>query len=454
MDNKKFYKMVMMLVIPMALQNIISVGIQSIDVIMLGKVGEVVLSASSLAGQVNFIMNLVLFGLASGSTVLVAQYWGKGDIEAIEKIFGIALKLALLIGALFTTASLIFAKEILQIFSSDPDVIKEGIVYLRILSLSFIISAFTMIYLNIMRSIEKVMISTVVYLFSMIVNAVVNSLLIFGLLGFPKMGIAGAAIGTLIARIVELITVIVYNNVYNQRISVKNAFVNRNNKSLINDFFRFSTPVILNELLWGLGISITAAILGQMGKKVAAANSVVQVARQLAMVVSMGIANAAAVMLGKVIGEGKIELAKSYSRKFIKLAVISGTLGGLIILLIRPILVANLSLSTQAKSNLSYMMIILSYYVLFQAISCTGIVGILRAGGDTKYGVLIDVSTLWFGSILFGYLATFVFKIRFEYFYIILLCDEPLKIPLFWLRYRSYKWLNSVTRTKEELEKV
>src|SRR5574344_1587745 len=144
MDNKKFYKMVMMLVIPMALQNIISVGIQSIDVIMLGKVGEVVLSASSLAGQVNFIMNLVLFGLASGSTVLVAQYWGKGDIEAIEKIFGIALKLALLIGALFTTASLIFAKEILEIFSSDPDVIKEGIVYLRILSLSFIISAFTM----------------------------------------------------------------------------------------------------------------------------------------------------------------------------------------------------------------------------------------------------------------------------------------------------------------------
>lgn len=452
MDNKKFYKMVLMLVIPMALQNIISVGIQSIDVIMLGKVGEVVLSASSLAGQVNFIMNLVLFGLASGSTVLAAQYWGKGDIDAIEKILGIAIKLSLIIGCIFTISSLIFAKQIMQIFSSETDVIQEGIVYLRILSLSFIISAFTMIYLNIMRSIEQVMISTFVYLISMMVNACVNSLLIFGLLGFPKMGIAGAAIGTVIARIVELITVIVYNKKYNNRISVKNAFCNRPNKKLVSDFFNFSTPVIINELLWGLGISITAAILGQMGKTVASANSVVQVTRQLAMVVSMGIANAAAVMLGKVIGEGKKELAKIYSNKFLKLATISGIIGAIIVLAIRPFLVSSLSLSTQAKSNLSYMMLILSYYVLFQAISCTGIVGILRSGGDTKYGVVIDVTTLWLGSILFGYLAAYVLKIKFEYFYIILLCDEPLKIPLFLLRYRSYKWLNVITRTKEELK--
>lgn len=444
--NKNFYRMVLTLVIPIAIQNIINVGIQSVDVIMLGKVGESVLSASSLAGQVNFIMNLMMFGLASGATVLAAQYWGNGDKRSIEKIMGIGLRVACGIGIFFTVISFVFAREIMHIFSSEPEIINEGIKYLRIVCFSYLISAITMIYLNIMRSVERVIVSTVVYLVSMVANIVVNSLLIFGLFGFPKMGIQGAAIGTVFARVCELVVVIIYNQKYNNILKIRNSFKKINNPMLIKDFMKFSVPVIINELLWGAGISVTAAILGQLGSSVSAANAVIQVSRQLAMVVSIGIANATAIIVGKAIGEGKISQAKIYAKKLLKLSMCSGVGGGILILLLRPILGNVLSLTTQARTNLSFMMLILAVYVCCQAVSCTGIVGVFRAGGDTKYGVIVDVSTLWLGSIVFGFLAAFIWKLDFKIIYLILLCDEPLKLPFVYKRYISYKWLKNLVR--------
>ena len=200
-ERGTFYRSVFSLVIPMALQNLINVAVSSADVIMLGRVGETALSGSSLAGQVQFIMTLFLFGLSSGAAVLTAQYWGKRDIRTIERVLGIAMRFALIIGAGFTVAVWVAPEQILRIFTPEQPVIDEGVKYLKIISFSYIFSAFTQIYLNVMRSVERVMIATVVYLVSLLTNVSLNAVFIFGMFGCPAMGIAGEALATLIARV-------------------------------------------------------------------------------------------------------------------------------------------------------------------------------------------------------------------------------------------------------------
>ena len=209
-DWGKFYRSVFALVIPMALQNLINVGVTAADVIMLGRVGEKALSGASLAGQVQFVLTLFLFGLTSGAAVLTAQYWGKKDMRTIEKVMGIAFRFSIIVSVIFLLAVQIFPAQVMSIFTPEQPVIDEGVKYLRIVSFSYLTCAVTHVYLNVMRSVERVVIATVTYSVSLIVNIIINGILIFGLLGFPQMGIVGAAIGTLVARIVELLIVVVY----------------------------------------------------------------------------------------------------------------------------------------------------------------------------------------------------------------------------------------------------
>lgn len=446
LDNKIFYKSVFMLVIPIALQNLINVGVQIADVLMLGMVNEVVLSGASLAGQFGFVFNLIIFGLTSGAAVLASQYWGKCDTKSIEKIMGIALRLSLCVGVLFLAVSLLFPANIMRLFSSEEAVIIEGVKYLRIVCFSYIFTSFSMVYLNIMRSVEKVIIATVVYSSSLIINIILNLIFIFGLLGFPAMGISGAALATLIARIIEVIIVLIYDRKINKIIRLRLKTLFSRNKLLFGDFLKYSVPVVINELLWGAAMAVSAGILGHLGSAAAAASSVAQVTRQLAMVGSFGVASATAIMLGKVIGENNIGMAKIYAKKFMKLSVYSGLLGALAVFIAGPIVINVMNLSKTATEYLTLMMLVMTYYVFLQSITCTAIVGVFRAGGDTKMGLVVDVSTMWFGSIILGLLSAFVFKFSVPVVFILLLSDELLKLPIVIWRYKSYKWLNNVTR--------
>ncbi len=441
-NNSNFYKSVFALVIPMALQNLVNVGISSTDVIMLGAVGEKVLSGASLGSQVQFVMSLILFGITSGASVLVAQYWGKGDIRTIEKVLGIALKFSLAVGAVFTIVTVLFPQVIMSILTNDSQVIEEGSKYLRIVGLSYIILSINIAYLNIMRSVERVKISTIVYLSGLIANIIINAILIFGK---PQMGIRGAAIGTVAAIFIELLIVIYYDRKVNDVFKFKISFLKTEDRELNRDFIRYSGPVIINELMWGLGCSTVTAILGHMGSSAVAANSVTQVVRQLAMVMSFGIAGAAAIMLGKTIGEGNIERAREYGRKFVKMSIVSGLAGSIIVLIARPIAMGAMRLTDTAEGYLSLMMLVMAYYVIAQTFNTTMIVGVFRAGGDTKIGLIIDVSCMWGISILLGFIAAFVLKLPVMAVYLILLSDEIFKIPISTWRYRTYKWLNNVT---------
>jgi putative MATE family efflux protein len=445
-EKKHFYRLVFSLVLPMALQNLINVGVSAADVVMLGKVGETSLSAASLAGQIQFIMSLIFFGLASGATILSAQYWGKKDTRTIEKILGITMSIALAVGILFTFVVLLFPAPLMRIFSNEPEVIEQGVIYLRIVAYSYIMMAITSIYLNIMRSVERVIISTVVYLLSLIINVILNSILIFGLFGIEPMGIKGAAIATLIARFAELVTVFLYAKFKNNLIYFHLKDLFHWDKLLIKDFFTYSIPVTMNELVWGAGTSVNAAIIGHLGKSVVAANSITQVTRQLAMVVCFGLANATAIVIGKAIGENKEAMAKLYAKRFVRLTLLLGFLSAFIILIVAEIAKNNLNLSEEAQTYLGFMMFVMSYFSIGQAYNTTMVVGVFRAGGDTNFGLFLDATTLWGCSILFGALAVFVWKLPVPLVYMILMSDEIIKIPLTTIRYKSMKWLKNVTR--------
>lgn len=445
-DWKNFYKTVLVLVVPMALQNLINVGVTASDVIMLGAVGEKVLSGASLAGQVQYIMTLFLFGLTSGATVLTAQYWGKGDIRTIEKILGMTVKAALIVTFLFMAAALVIPHVLMRIFTSDVEVIAEGVKYLRIVAFTYIMIGITQAYLFIMRSVERVIVATIVYLCSLICNIIMNAIFIFGLFGLPAMGVAGAALGTLCARILEVLLTAGYARFYNRQIKLRLGDVLHTDRQLFKDFMLYALPVVVNEIMWGLGTAANTAILGHLGSPAVAANSVAQVARQLATVVSFGLSSAAAIYLGKTIGENKLEHAKAYAKRFILLSLLMGSLGGLIILVMSIPAAEALSLSVTAKGYMRIMFCIMSYFVVGQAFNTTMVVGIFRSGGDTRFGLLLDVGTMWGCSILAGFLAAFVFQLSVPVVYVILMSDEIIKIPITSRRYRSYKWLKDVTR--------
>ncbi len=443
---KGFYRSVFALVFPMAIQNLINVGVTATDVFMLGRVGEKVLSGSSLAGQIQFIMMLVFFGITAGATVLTAQYWGKRDTATIEKILGMGLSGGIVIAAAFTVLALLIPERLVGIFTSDAEVIFEGAKYLRIVGLSYVFMAVTQVYLNIMRSIERVVVATVVYFVSLLVNIVINAVLIFGLFGAPRLEIAGAAIGTLCARITEAVMVLLYARYKNKIVKIRVRNMVRIDRLLLSDYIRYAMPVIINELMWGLGTSANTAIIGHLGSEAVAANSVAQVARQLAQVVVFGISNATAIWLGKTLGERKPEHARAYARKFAVLSLILGILGGAFILLLGPVVSSVLTLSAVSRRYLGFMFFVMSYFVVGQAFNTTMVCGVFRSGGDTKFGLVMDVATMWGCSILLGAVAAFYFHASVPVVYVILMSDEIIKMPICWWRYRKYKWLRDVTR--------
>ena len=448
---KNFYKQVCLLIIPMALQNLINVGVQAADVFMLGRVGEKVLSGASLAGQIQFIMTLILFGTTSGATVLTAQYWGKKDTRTIEKILGMGMLIGIGGALAFALAAELIPETLLRIYTNDPEVIAEGAKYLRIVALSYVIMAATQVYLYIMRSIERVVIATVVYGASLIVNIIVNAVLIFGLMGFPKMGIEGAAIGTLISRILGLMIVIWYAKFRNKVVRFHLSDMWNIDKVLLKDFLFYATPVILNELVWGMGSSANTAVIGHLGSAAVAANSVVQVVRELSTVVVFGVSNATAIYLGKTIGERQYELAKAYGRRFAVLSVITGFIAAGIILVSAPAVSRFMTLSPEAKSYLMFMFFVMSYFALCQAINTTLVVGVFRSGGDTRFGLRLDATTMWCCSILLGAIAAFVFRASVPVVYVLLMSDEVIKVPITVKRFLGYKWIKNVTREQEVL---
>ena len=442
-----FYRHVIALIIPIALQNLVNVGIAAADVFMLGRVGESVLAGAALANQIQFIMVLCLFGLSSGLSIMTAQYWGKGDKRTIEKILAMGIKVAIGVTLIFSIVAISIPEHLIRIYTNEPEVIPQGAIYLRIVAISYMMIGFTQTYLFVMRSVERVKVATVVYTCSLFINVTLNFILIFGVGEIiPPLGITGAAIGTVITRGIEVLLVIGYARILNTDIKLRLRNFLRGDTILRKDFIHYTMPVVINEILWGTAISVNAAILGRLGTAAIAANSVVQVSRQLTMVIGFGLTSATAIYLGKTIGENKMIEAKAYARRFLQLSVIMGAVAASILLVASPHIIATQSLSIEAEGYLRFMFFVMAYYVITQGFNATAIVGVLRAGGDTKFGLYVDLFSMWFFSIPLGLLAAFVFQFSVPVVYIVLMADELAKFPASVIRYRGGKWLKNVTR--------
>ena len=447
MEKRQFYKMVFALVLPIALQNLINVGVTAADVIMLGMVGETALSAGSLANQVSFILNLLMFGMSSGAAVLTAQYWGKKDTATIEKVLGISMRLAIVAGLVSMAAALLIPRQLMLIFTQEEEIIAAGIPYLRVVAFSYLLMAVNMTYLNLMRSVERVLIGMITYAVSLGVNVVLNAIFIFGLFGCPAMGTAGAALGTTLARVTEFIIILIYNKKFNDILNIRLNLLAVKDRQLTRDFIRYASPVIMNELAWGCGMAMLSAMMGHLGSAAVAAHSVTQTSRQLAMVVSMGLAGAAAIVLGKTIGEGNEKLARIQAGRFVKMAAILGVAGSLFILaIVRPAVLHFMVMTPQASRYLGYMMFILAYFCFFQSLGTIFIVGIFRAGGDTRVGLALDLTGLWGCAVFLGSIAAFLLKWPVPAVYVVISFDEIVKLPFSVKRYLSGKWLKNITR--------
>ena len=442
--NKEFYKTIAAITIPIALQNIISYSVNLMDTVMLGRLGEVALSATSLANQIFFMFTLLIFGIGGGAVVLCSQYWGSKNILNIQKITTIVLKIAFTVSLVFALVLLIFPKEIMTVFTSDTQVIKAGTSYLRVLSISYLFYGLTSTFLVILRSVETVNICLKIYILSFVVNVIFNYIFIFGKLGVTPLGVTGAAVGTLIARMVEFLVIILYMLKYETKIIYRPHMLKFKDKTLLKEMLKYGMPVICNELLWGIGISIHTVILGHLSSSVVAANSICNVIYQMSTSFILGVANASSVIIGKTIGSGDKDEAINIKNKLLFIYLILGITTASVLLLIKSPVISLYNIEDTTKTLANNLMYIYAFHILFQAFTSPIIAGVLRCGGDTKFAAIIDVIFLWL-LLPLGFVAAFKFNITPILVLLLLRFETPIKTVFYLWRLRNDKWINILT---------
>ena len=440
-----FYSQIFKLVLPIVIQNLLSAAVSSADVVRLNYVGQSSISAVSLASQYANILFMVFYGLGTGATMLCAQYYGKGDMQAIQVVEGIAMRFSMLIAICFAGMALLFPEGMMRIFTSDTELITIGASYLRFMSVSYLCWGITEVYLAVLRSIGRVVVSTTMNILAFSLNILLNAVFIFGLFGMPKLGAMGVAIATSLSRLIELFACFMVSGLSKDiKLDFRYLFVK--NRALFSDFVRLSLPALGNDISWSVAFSMYSVILGHLGSDVVAANSFVVVVRNFGTILCFGMASAGGILLGNMIGENRLEEARVGAKKLMKLTVITGAIGGGIVLAVTPFVLQHAALSEQAMHYLKYMLLINTYYVMGAAVNTTLIAGVFRAGGDSRFGFICDTIDMWCYAVPLGFLAAFVLKLPVMWVYFLLCTDEFVKWPWVIKHYRSGKWLNNITR--------
>ncbi|MFR7935034.1 MAG: MATE family efflux transporter [Clostridium perfringens] len=447
--DKRFYRLLFSIALPIAVQNLITFMVSMVDTLMVGALGEIQLSAVSIANNLFFVLTILMFGLAGGSNIMISQYWGKGNVKTIHKILAIMYRVCLLITGIFIFIALFLPKYFMGIFTTDKAVIDFGASYLRIVCIGYLFYSITNCTIMMLRSVKTVSISIIVYTASLVVNSILNWILIFGNLGAPELGIRGAAIATVCARITEFSIVLVFMFIYERKIGLKLEHLLKLDKEILKDYVGLCTPVLCNELLWAIGASMISVIVGRMGTEVVAANSINGVAHQFVTVFIFGMSNATAVIIGNTIGEGKKEKAKEYAYSIGIFSVVMGCISGLMILLIKPFVVDFYNVSYSTKLIAMEIMTVTSGIIVFQSLASNFMMGVLRGGGDAKFVLINDLIFMWLVAIPGGFFVAFVLELPVALVFLVIKCDEILKSLTSVYRVISGKWVNDVTKDYE-----
>lgn len=450
-QNRELYQKIITITLPMVVQNLLSAAVNSADVLMLNYVGQDALAASSLATQYISIAFMAFYGIGSGVTMLSAQYWGKGDVDTIHKVEGIAMRLSLIIAVILAAASFGIPELLMKVFTNEEPLIALGAQYLRTVAPCFVFWAITEVYIAILRSAGRVSICTVVEAVALIGNVCLNAIFIFGLFGAPKLGIVGVALATTISRGLSLLLCIIVS-LRSTNVKLVWSTMFERHPQLAKDFRTMALPAIGNDMVWNLAFTMYSVILGHLGSDAVAANSIVNVVRNLGCVFCYAIASAAGIVVGQILGEGRIEEGRKAGHTMFRLSVVFGILGGLVVLALIPAAMSYAMLTEQALKYLRFMLFINVYYVLGTSVNTTLIAGVFRAGGDSKFGFICDTIDMWGYAVPLGFLAAFVLKLPVEAVYFLLCTDEFVKWPWVFKRFYSYKWVRNITR--DDIDKI
>lgn len=453
LGTRELYKKMAVIAIPVALQQLITVGINLMDTIMLSSMGDAQLSASSLAGQFITLFQIFCMGIGMGASVLTSRFWGMKDSNSLKKAITIMLRFLFVFAGVFTLATIISPAMIMKIYTNEQPLIDYGVIYLRWLIPTYFCMGLSLTCTIVLRTVGQTYVPLICSVCAFFVNVFSNWVFIFGHLGAPRMEIGGAALGTLIARVFELCFICGYFFFVDKRIRYRLRDLFMNTRDLVREYFRVSIPVLVSDGLLALGNNAVAMIMGRIGETFVAANSVTVVVQQLSSVMITGISNASGIITGHTMGEGDYDKAQKQGYTFLILGFLIGCVAALIIALLRSPIINYYDISPEAKLIAYDLMNAIIIIVIFQSMNSILTKGVLRAGGDTKFLMMGDILFLWVASIPLGALAGLVFHMSSFWIYTLLKIDQIIKCVWCYFRLRSGKWLKKINKAGEEADK-
>lgn len=451
--DSRFFPRLIAIAAPILLQNLLSSSLNFIDVFMIGQLGEASVAAVGSANQFFFVFIMIVFGLASGSAIFTAQHWGQKDIRSIRSVMGIGLTLTMSVASLFTAATLLFPESIIRIFSKDAAVIALGGDYIQILAFTFVITAMTISYSIVLRSTENVIYPMIASFSGVILNTVLNYLLIFGNFGFPKMGVIGAAVATLIARCVEMIIIVLITYVRKLPAAARIADLFSFTRTQIKFYLKKALPVVLQSFGWSAGYSMYSIIYGNISTESLAAFSISGSIERLCLIFFTGVGSACSIMVGNRIGAGEEENARGYTKNFLLIGVGFSVLVSSTLLIFRTSIVGLYSeLNNTSQTYMAGILLVMACMMWAKACNIIFHMGVFKAGGDTLFSMVIDVGGIWLIGVPIALFAGFVLHLPVHWIVACVSIEEITKMLVGFKRYRSGRWLNNLVAVRPDGE--
>lgn len=445
--DKSFYSTLFKMLIVVAAQNLVAYSVNMADNMMLGSYNQTSLSAATTVNQIFFMVQQFALSFANALVVLASQYWGQQRKEPIRRLTGIAMKLGVAVGIVLVAVCVLFPKQLLGLFTNDAEIVAEGCQYLTLVQWTFILFIITNIFMAALRSVGTVNISFYISVVSLVINIGINYVLIFGKFGMPEMGIQGAAIGTFIARIVELVIVLVYILKVDKKLELfKGKDFWAKDKVLRKDYGKVYLPIMCSQVLWGISVPMQTAILGHLSADAIAANSVATTFYQYLKVVVIAMSSVSSVMIGNAIGRGDMKRIRSDARTLSVIDVAIGIVLAIILYLLRYPLLSTYNLSETATQMAINLIAIMSLVMIGMSYQMPVSFGIIQGGGDTKFTMYMNLISTWIIVMPLSFLSAFVWKLPVEWVVLIIQSDQIFKgIPTF-IRFRQYKWMKKLTK--------
>lgn len=446
-----FYKRAFKLALPMALQQFISISVNFVDTLMIGQLGEIPIAAVGLSNKVFFLYSLLLFGLCSGGSIFIAQFWGKKDFKNISKSMSIMAVSSVIFSSVFFVMGAFFPHFTMRIFSPDIQVINQGAVYLFIIAFSIPFTGLTNVYEATLKSTEHPVLPMAASLIALSGNIFLNWVFIFGNLGSPKLGVQGAAIATLISRIVQFLILMLASEIRKYPARFRMGDIKAISLNYLKAFFSYTIPTIGNEFLWSLGTVMYSIVYAHMSTQTIAARNVMETVESFAFALLFALAGATAIMIGKELGQSNYENARMTAKKMIVFTVMISTFTLSLVLIFAKPMLGLFQVDDTVRKMIFNTLIISMVFVPIKTINLVGVVGILRAGGDTKFAFCTDVGAMWIIGVPMAFLAGILLKLPFELVYLFTMGEEVFKSFVLFFRLRSGKWIKNVVDAMQEI---